>query len=362
MVKSTSAQLYLPFEQRFSVESNHTDIVKFASRGDDTYKTVVTCMEECLTEIDKRNTGSISLRFAEALQLAIEEINLEEIERLLSPPCGGYHSKPIHPIPLLDDPKFFWIFKNVDLEEWESASSGLLWLSGALECGINRAALHILHRMEGGIGGKVKTSQEIRCENTVLYFSFQNHFPLDSHRCASIGPGHCVRSLFSQFTFSLQQERQEFVARLFLRTILDSILSRPVTPTDKLKYVSSTAVEWKYSEKDSHTSLIEKILQHSSLQEQWDAFTTVTSDERVKGLSIIIDGLDLSEKSEDPPAPRTEFARQVLDFLKYLQQVNGTVKALLTSIPCDKIDKLIACYALGQLHIEHGKERQCILP
>lgn len=48
MVERFSAQLYLPSEHRIPVSKNHSDIVKFASRVDVTYQTVVKHMKECI--------------------------------------------------------------------------------------------------------------------------------------------------------------------------------------------------------------------------------------------------------------------------------------------------------------------------
>ena len=48
MVRPLSAQLYLPSEQRIPVKKNHSDIVKFATRVDVTYQTVVKHLRECI--------------------------------------------------------------------------------------------------------------------------------------------------------------------------------------------------------------------------------------------------------------------------------------------------------------------------
>jgi len=48
MVKTFSAQLFLPREHRLPIERNHTDMVKFSSVVDTTYQTVVHHMEKCI--------------------------------------------------------------------------------------------------------------------------------------------------------------------------------------------------------------------------------------------------------------------------------------------------------------------------
>ena len=46
MVQRLSAQLYLPKEYRYPVHSTHTDLVRFDSRRNKAFQTVVTIMEE----------------------------------------------------------------------------------------------------------------------------------------------------------------------------------------------------------------------------------------------------------------------------------------------------------------------------
>jgi len=51
MVKNSSAQLFWPSEHRVPVGRNHTDMVKFSSGEDATYRTVVTRMTECVNNL-----------------------------------------------------------------------------------------------------------------------------------------------------------------------------------------------------------------------------------------------------------------------------------------------------------------------
>ncbi|KAF8241753.1 hypothetical protein K440DRAFT_677005 [Wilcoxina mikolae CBS 423.85] len=51
MVKKISAQLCLPNEHRVPVPHNHTNMVKFLSPSDGTYRTVITWIKECLDNI-----------------------------------------------------------------------------------------------------------------------------------------------------------------------------------------------------------------------------------------------------------------------------------------------------------------------
>jgi hypothetical protein len=51
MVKRFSAQLSLPIEERVPVEANHTNMVKFASAQDPTYRTVVRYLKEWVDSV-----------------------------------------------------------------------------------------------------------------------------------------------------------------------------------------------------------------------------------------------------------------------------------------------------------------------
>jgi hypothetical protein len=51
MVNRFSAQLYIPTEQRVPVEENHTNMVKFASADNRTYRTVVRYLKEWVDSI-----------------------------------------------------------------------------------------------------------------------------------------------------------------------------------------------------------------------------------------------------------------------------------------------------------------------
>jgi len=51
MVRNNSAQLFWPSEHRIPVGRNHTDMVKFFSSEDATYRTVVTRMTECVSNL-----------------------------------------------------------------------------------------------------------------------------------------------------------------------------------------------------------------------------------------------------------------------------------------------------------------------
>ncbi|KAF8544651.1 hypothetical protein BDD12DRAFT_906355 [Trichophaea hybrida] len=62
MVNRFSAQLYIPTEQRVPVEENHTNMVKFASAEDRTYRTVVRYMKVWVDNITESNAAAIKIQ------------------------------------------------------------------------------------------------------------------------------------------------------------------------------------------------------------------------------------------------------------------------------------------------------------
>jgi hypothetical protein len=47
----TAAQLFVPNEDRFPTPKNHSDLVKFPTRADETYKTVITNLSRHIENI-----------------------------------------------------------------------------------------------------------------------------------------------------------------------------------------------------------------------------------------------------------------------------------------------------------------------
>jgi hypothetical protein len=58
MVKNNSAQLFWPSEHRVPVARSHTDMVKFSSGEDATYRTVVIRMTKCV-DLARSNASGI---------------------------------------------------------------------------------------------------------------------------------------------------------------------------------------------------------------------------------------------------------------------------------------------------------------
>ncbi|KAF8533001.1 hypothetical protein BDD12DRAFT_785076, partial [Trichophaea hybrida] len=77
MVKKISAQLYMQDEHRIPVERNHTELVKFPTRVDPTYQTVVYYLKQCLEEISGDSQPS------ESQKRLIEALNAPKVDAFI---------------------------------------------------------------------------------------------------------------------------------------------------------------------------------------------------------------------------------------------------------------------------------------
>ena len=226
-----------------------------------------------------------------------------------------------------DQPKFYWIFKNMDFERWLSTNgSEVLWLSGPAECRINNASSRIVDIVKG----KPPKSQHL-----VLYF-----FCSTASTEGSIAFTF-VSTVIHQLVCRLPQLRGE-VATVFLRAILDTIirgkkLSDPA-PSHFQEFVSAEAT-------------VKEILKASSINEYWRALTAVMGVVHDQELSLIVDGLD---KLGDQ---KREFVRDVFAFIEYLRERPRTTRVLLTSRPQAEIKEIFSELP----NIEYDKERKGLI-
>ena len=222
-----------------------------------------------------------------------------------------------------DQPKFYWIFKNMDFEKWHyTRSSEVLWLSGPAECRISGVSSCIVDLFKG------KPSQT---QHLVLYFfcstaSAQN-------RIANT----FVNTILHQLAHRLPQLKRKVIT-VFLRALLDRILrDEPLSDPGRSRFKIN----------DSAKETVEKIL-NSSSSGYWGALLAVIGIEREKELSLIIDGLDKIEHQKG------EFIQQLCVFIKNLSERPSSTRVLLTSQPQAEIKEV-----LGQLpSIEYDRERK----
>ncbi|KAF8538307.1 hypothetical protein BDD12DRAFT_779452, partial [Trichophaea hybrida] len=83
MVKKVSAQLYIPGEYRLPVERNHTELVKFPTRGNSTYQSVVYYMRHLFTSITCCMRSKSTLEPSESQKKLIEALNAPKVDAFI---------------------------------------------------------------------------------------------------------------------------------------------------------------------------------------------------------------------------------------------------------------------------------------
>jgi hypothetical protein len=222
-----------------------------------------------------------------------------------------------------DQPKFYWIFKNLDFDQWQRTNGmEVLWLSGPAECRISDAASHIVDLAK-------ETYPEV--QHSVLYF-----FCSTAPRKIPIAITF-VSTVVRQLVRCSPKLKRE-ITTIFLSTLLATILGEEPLSKPKVPLFNAD---------DSAEVMVKKILKAPS-DAYWDALRAVMDIEWEKGLSLIIDGLDKTEHQKH------EFIRELCAFIEYLRERPSTTRVLLTSRPQAEIKDI-----LGRLpSIEYDKERK----
>ena len=217
-------------------------------------------------------------------------------------------------------PRFYWIFRNMDYEQWWSAKgSRALWLSGPAECDISDASSYI-------VGCAKETSAE--AQHSALYF-FCSTLTAEDPAVATFA-STIVRQLFYCFP-----QLKEQVTKVFLRTLVKTILSEDNPKQSSFKLG------------DSVEAIVKKLLQVSN-EGYWSALKAVMGLGRNQGLFLVIDGLDNAGH---------EFTLGVQLFIESLQGFPSTTKVLLTSRPQADINEILS----GIPCVEYDKERKGLI-
>jgi hypothetical protein len=229
-------------------------------------------------------------------------------------------------IPLLDyeQPNFYWIFRNMDFEQWRSASSSqVLWLSGPPQCNIHHVSSYIVDL------AKNKASET---QHLVLYF-----FCSTASRDESIATT-LVHTLLYQIVCCSPPDKQLSVVRNFLHALVETNLRSK-------RRVNLDLIDFR--EENSPDTMIKKIL-NAPISELWDALETILADEQMRELLIVIDGLDKVEYQ------KVEFVKGVCGFITHIQKRTVKVKALLTSQSQAEMKEVFDRLS----YIEYDKERK----
>jgi len=211
-----------------------------------------------------------------------------------------------------NQPEHFWIFRNIDFDQWHSADcSQVLWLSGP--------SSHDLYQVSSYILDLVNTDQ------TALYFFFS------STAGASINVNAVVvHSLLYQIVSSLIAEKKNSTSTIlvFIRSLLNQIA--PSEP---------------WMKNSSLDMALRGLIGSSKISsgQFWKALKAVLAQQKQKYL-IVIDGLDKAEH---------QVIGEIRSFITYVQERVWS-KALLTSRTRADIKKSLD----GLPCIEYDKERQ----
>jgi hypothetical protein len=226
-----------------------------------------------------------------------------------------------------DDPGLYWIFRNMDFDQWKSDRSEALWLSAPPEHKLHQVASHIVDLAKD-------PSNPQHC---VLYFFCS---AAAGKRLGSVVFGTFLHQLVRRLDYS---QRAPIIA-VFLRTLLNAYLARD----DVLK-----GKRW-WRENYTPNQIIEKVVASSLGKETVEALKAVLELEQldIRELSIIIDGLDKAIENHE-----TEFIQDLCALIFHVQRKPWRVKVLLTSRPQDDLKRWLK----GLRCIEYDKERKGLI-
>ena len=255
------------------------------------------------------------------LLFALDRVGSDQLLRQL--PKASQEDPTSRTIPSHDMPKFYWIFKNMDFERWQSTNgSGVLWISGPAKCRIPDALSYI-----------VNLAMEAPSEAHLVLYFFCSTAPMQASIAITF-----VSTIIHQLVCSLPRFKQQ-VTTVFLRTLLDTILRRESITEQELS---------RFKRDDSVDATVKKILNATS-DEYWGALKEVMMKiERDHGVSLIIDGLDKAEYQ------CLGFVQEVCAFIEDLQERPSTSRVLLTSRPQAAIKEMLSGFPC----IEYNKERK----
>jgi hypothetical protein len=215
-----------------------------------------------------------------------------------------------------NQPEHFWIFKNMDFNQWHSADcSQVLWLSRPLSHNFDQVSSHILDLVN---------DRATDTHQMTLYFFFSS----------AVGPYLCptnintvvVHSLLYQIISSLVAEKKNSSSTIivFIRSLLNQI--------------APSKLEMENSSSDTLKDLISGTKVSSS--QLWNALQEVLVQQKQKIL-IVIDGIDNAEyQAIDEIRSFVTSIRERVWFKALLTSRTRTdIKESLDGLPCIEYDK-----------------------
>jgi hypothetical protein len=224
-------------------------------------------------------------------------------------------------ISLLDrnEPKYFWITKNVDFTQWESdENSQALWLSGPSHRGMKEVSSHIIG---------VTKEKAIQSNSSVLYFSCSAETATRGSIVTTF-----AHTLLHQIVRSLSDGKARSIAATFFKTLLRGDFRR-----------SSV----RFEQSDSRDTTVKKILNlpddmlHDDLVGK--ALVEAIRGAGIRVSSLIIEGVE-----------GAVFVQNVYFLVKHMMDADPKFKALVTSPQSTDLQKMQGTLPC----IEYDKERQ----
>jgi ankyrin repeat domain-containing protein 50 len=218
-----------------------------------------------------------------------------------------------------NEPRFWWIYRNLDFKLWISPSSSpVLWLCGQPDRNLHQVSSHMV--------------DWAKTRHLVLYFFCST--PIKGESITVV----FIHTILCQIISASPVKKRISIVKRFLHSLHNGA------------FIKEGSSNWKqphFGETDSPGQVIKKILQ-APAKEYWAALRAVLADEEHQKLFVVIDGLDIVEDQE------VEFIQEIRAFIDHLQRRPSKFKALLTSRPQAEIKELFD----GLPCIEHDKERK----
>ncbi|OGM40936.1 hypothetical protein ABOM_010325 [Aspergillus bombycis] len=258
-----------------------------------------------------------------SLQLAIENVNVDQfLKRIVS--VGVRRPCPDLPPVRSDDPKYWWISRNIDFQCWQSSdSSQFLWLSGRSECNIQQATAFQI--------GKEFNKAPVK----PAFVQFHCSDLLPPHYSLIKAISH---SLFHQLISNLPANSKDLAIKDFLRCLYSTAVAKSEELTKRIIRID---------DKTSKENIIDMIMRLED-SHHWSALKAALTEVK-QDLVLVLYHIDLVSPQN------IESILDIVTFLKHLvQKATRKVKVLLTSKPNAEIREILA----GVPSIEHDKERK----
>lgn len=275
----------------------------------------------------------------ETLRYAVERVDLHPFLQMLSAMDQEQHTPKVSAG--INQPKFHWVFKNLDFEHWvQSSHSEVLWLSGPPECSLDEVSSHVVQQ-----GNAIFTAP--RC---VLYFFCSS--PVNE----KVPAARLIRGLLNQLICWSSTQNMSII-QAFLYTLREKLVERREKDTERrertLKQREKIS-EWdhqfdtSFKDGDPPQTTIQQMLDRASANEHWAALQAALDVEQESEMLIVIDGLDGVQDY------KYDFLNKVHEFIQHILRRTPKTKVLLTSRPRADLEAAFSDLPC----IEYDKERK----